>query len=130
MSASEYDEDPRSPKNLALQEAQVAAMELIGRQDFRPPEKWPGWEPSDARPQNSTMKPFVGENGMRWEMDENCHHRIVSADGVGGDWAAYDNIAVSPCGRFIAVTDYWDSTLPVECLIEIKPVTAVKSLPE
>lgn len=55
-------------------------------------------------------------------MDESGHHRIVDEKGVGGDWAMYESIASSPCGNYIAVTAYYQGTLPSETLLKIAVV--------
>ena len=86
-----------------------------------------GWAPPPARP--LTGQPKVFENGMSWEMDESGNHRIVDADGIGGEWATYESIASSPSGQHIAVSQYFAGGLPAEMILEIGLLACNGSLP-
>lgn len=95
---------------------------------IHPPQAHEGWISPPPRPLTGQPKAF--ENGMSWEMSEDGWHRIVSAEGLGGDWAQYSSIATSPCGNYIAVSQYYAGCLPAETLVRIEPVRSTGFLPK
>lgn len=68
-----------------------------------------------------TGKPLRFKGGWSWEMDEAGWHRIVSPALVGGEWAPYGGIAVSPEGNHICVTQYYGEPKP-EIIHKIIPL--------
>ncbi len=105
----------------ALEKAQAEASAAFDRHAINAPEKWPGWEPSETR-EMTDGHPVFAISGMRWEMDAAGNHRVVDADGRGGDWSGYESPCVSPCGNYVAFTGYWEGSLPIERLIRIEVV--------
>ena len=60
---------------------------------------------------------------VRVEMDDAGSIRIVAYE-KKGDWAGYESIASleTPEGLLIAVTAYYEGTLPIECVLSVKKV--------
>jgi hypothetical protein len=90
---------------------------------INPPQNWPDWKPSESR--RLIGNPVRFTNGYTWEMDQEGNHRIVTADGKGGDWISYRFIAISPCGQYIAMSHYYACDLPAERLLKIEAIDYV-----